>query len=336
MLAGFIVADPFEFIFISFITGVIAIFSLTNMYRRTKLFFSALMVFLSYSVVHFGISIMKAGSFENISYTGYCWFAGNGILILICYPLIFLFEKKFLFLSETLLLDLSDTNQPLLRRLAKEAPGSFQHSLQVANLSEEAARAVGAKYLLVRTGALYHDIGKIKNPEYYIENQSEGVNPHTDINPEDSGRIIINHVAEGVVLARRYKLPEQIVEFILTHHGTTIAYYFYKKYLDYNPEKKDMEAHFSYPGPKPFSKETAIMMMADAVEAASRTLDNYSFESISELVERIIDIQENDGQFSDTPLTFKDITEIKRVFSQRLSNIYHVRIAYPKRDIEKD
>jgi hypothetical protein len=250
---------------------------------------------------------------------------------MLSYPLIFIFEKTFRFLSDATLFELSDTNQPLLRRLAEEAPGSFQHSLQVANLAEEAAREIGANHLLVRTGALYHDIGKISAAEYFIENQVEGFSPHDVLDPLTSSKFIINHVAKGVEMAKKYKLPSPITDFIQTHHGTTVAYFFYKRYLDLNPRSSNMEKEFAYPGPKPFSKETAIVMMADAVEASSRTLASYSDENINELVERIIYLQEQDGQFSDTPLTYKDISDIKAVFFKRLTNIYHARIAYPSR-----
>ena len=332
MLAGFIVPNSFEFAFMSYIAGVIVIFSLTNIYKRAKLFTTALLVFLTYSVVYFGIGIMQEGSLENMNWENYLWFAGNGVLLMLSYPLIFVFEKTFSFLSDATLFELSDTNQPLLRKLADKAPGSFQHSLQVANLAEEAAREIGANNLLARTGALYHDIGKAAEPAYFVENQSEGFSPHEHLEPLKSSEIIIDHVKEGIELAKKYKLPSAIIDFIQTHHGTSVAYYFYKKFLDKNPKGTDMERNFAYSGPKPFSKETAIVMMADAVEAASRTLQNYSEENITELVERIIYIQEQDGQFSETPLTFKDVTEIKRIFSKRLSNIYHARIAYPERE----
>jgi putative nucleotidyltransferase with HDIG domain len=332
MLAGFIVPNPFEFIFLSFIAGVIVIISLTNVYRRAKLFTAVLMVFLAYSVVYFGIGLMQEGSLTNMNWKNYIWFAVNGVFLLLSYPLIFVFEKTFGFLSDSTLFELSDTNQPLLRTLSEKAPGSFQHSLQVGNLAEEAAREIGANILLARTGALYHDIGKTADAEYFIENQSAGFNPHDQLDPVQSAEIIVDHVKKGVDLAAKFNLPAQIIDFIQTHHGTTVAYFFYKKFLDRNPDRTDMERNFSYPGPKPFSKETAIVMMADAVEASSRSIANYSEENISELVERILYIQEQDGQFSETPLTFRDITDIKNVFIKRLSNIYHARISYPTRE----
>ena len=336
MLAGFIVPNSFEFVFVSYIVGVIVIFSLTNVYRRAKLFFAVLMVFVTYSVVYFGIGLMQEGSLPDMKWRNYLWFAGNGVFLLLSYPLIFVFEKTFRFLSDATLFELSDTNQPLLRKLAEEAPGSFQHSLQVANLAEEAAREISANNLLARTGALYHDIGKIAKSEFFIENHSEGFSPHDQLDPLKSSTIIIDHVREGVELAKKYKLPSLIIDFIQTHHGTSVAYYFYKRFLDKNPKSTDMEKNFTYSGPKPNSKETAIVMMADAVEASSRTLANYSEENIKELVERIIYIQEQDGQFSETPLTFKDISDIKSVFVKRLSNIYHARIAYPERERARD
>ena len=332
MLSAFMVSDPFQYIFMSFIAGMIAIFTLTNIYRRARLFITALMVFISYSALYMGLDIMHDGNFSNIKVSEFYSFAANGLLVLISYPIIIIFEKKFLFLSDNTLLELADTNQPLLRKLAEEAPGSFQHSLQVANLAEEAARITGANLLLVRTGALYHDIGKIANPTYYIENQTDGVSPHDNLSPEDSAKVIINHVKNGVILAKNFKLPIQIIDFIRTHHGTTIAYYFFKKYTEMNPWDTSKVKEFTYPGPKPFSKETAVIMMADAVEASSRSLVKYTEESISELVERIVYIQEQDGQFSDIPLTFKDISDIKSAFKRRLSNIYHIRIAYPERE----
>ena len=331
MLAGFIVPNSFEFVFLSYIGGVIVIFSLTNVYRRAKLFFAVFMVFLSYSVVYLGIGLMQEGNLSALNWRNYMWFAGNGVFLLLSYPLIFVFEKTFRFLSDATLFELADTNQPLLRKLAEEAPGSFQHSLQVANLAGEAARKIGANSLLAMTGALYHDIGKTSSPEYFVENQDHGFNPHDQLDPLQSASIIINHVKNGADLARKFNLPSPIIDFILTHHGTGVAYFFYKKFLDRNPQKTNLENEFTYPGPKPSTRETAIVMMADAVEAASRTLSAYSEENISELVERIIYIQEQDRQYADTPLTFRDITDIKSVFVKRLSNIYHARISYPGR-----
>lgn len=332
MIAGFLVPNSFEFVFLNFISGVVVIFTLTNTYRRGKLFLSASMVFLAFSIVYFGIGIIQEGDVKRIDWLNFAWFAGNSALILLSYPLIFIFEKTFGFLSDATLFELSDTNQPLLRRLAEEAPGSFQHSMQVANLAEDVARMVGANPLLVRAGALYHDIGKVNNSEYFTENQVDGFNPHDYIEPEESARIIINHISMGVELARKAGLPEQIIDFIRTHQGTTKAYYFYRKYKDKSPKEEIDPSIFSYPGPKPFSKETALLMMSDAVEASSRSLKEYSEESIRNLVETIIDYQMQEDQFTEAPISFRDITFAKDVLVKRLSTIYHARIAYPKEE----
>lgn len=331
MLAGLIVPEPFQFVFMNFISGMVAIFSMVNIYRKARLLFIALMVFLSYSALYVGAGLMVDGSFENVLLIQIIIFAVNSVLLLVSHPVIFYFEKDFLFLSDATLLELADTNQPLLRKLADSAPGSFQHSLQVSNLAEEAARIIGANLLLVRTGALYHDIGKIAYPGYFTENNADGASPHENIDPAESARVIINHVKNGVILAKNYKLPIQIIDFIRMHHGNTTAYYFLKKYSDMHPDITGMENEFTYPGPKPFSKETAVVMMADAVEASSRSLGKYTEEAISEMVERVIYLQENAGQFSEVPLTFKDISDIKTAFKKRLANMYHVRIGYPER-----
>jgi putative nucleotidyltransferase with HDIG domain len=334
MLCGFLVPDPFKFVLMNFVSGMAAIFTLRNIYRKTRLIFTASVVIATNIFLWTGINLLEAGRLPEESSEILFLFGINGLLVLASYPLIFLFEQNFLLLSDATLNELADTNNVLLRKFADEAPGSFQHSLQVANLAEEAARVIGANSLLVRVGSLYHDIGKIGNPRYYIENQTEGENPHQNLDPAESARLIISHVRNGVNLARNYKIPVQIIDFIRMHHGTTVAYYFFKKYIDMFPAEIDnteAQKPFTYPGPKPFSRETAVVMMADAVEAASRTLASASEESISELVERIIYIQEQDGQFSEVPLTFKDMSDIKDVFRKRLSNIYHPRVAYPER-----
>ncbi|MBN1108337.1 MAG: HDIG domain-containing protein [Bacteroidales bacterium] len=331
ILTGFLLPDPFEFIFISFSTGMAAIFALNNNYRKIRLLLTVLIVIASYAVLWTGLTLIREGSLSSAYLRTLLLFTGNGFLVLISYPLIFLFEQNFLLLSDATMLELSDTNQPILRKLATDAPGSFQHSLQVSNLAEEAARVIGANVLLVRTGSLYHDIGKIANPEYFVENQTDGNSPHDKMDPKESARIIINHVRNGVNLAKNYKLPVQIIDFIRMHHGTTVAYYFFKKYIDLHPGESHPEKYFTYPGPKPISKETAVVMMADAVEAASRSLSEYNEETISELVERIIYLQEQDGQFTEVPLTYKDMSEIKDAFKRRLGNIFHARIIYPDR-----
>jgi len=335
LIIGFLVPNAFEFVFLNIIAGIVALFSLTNIYRRGKLFLTAVLVFVSYGFVYFGMAIIQEENFSNIAWINYAWFAGNSGLIVLSYPLIFVFEKTFGFLSDATLIELADTNQPLLRKLAEKAPGSFQHSLQVSNLAEEAIREIGGNPLLVRTGALYHDIGKMEKSIYFIENQTDGYNPHDSYPFEESAEIIISHVLKGVEMAKKNNLPSQIIDFIQTHHGTTKVQYFYRSYIKNFPEGEVDSELFSYPGPKPFSHETAVLMMADSVEASSRSLKSYSQESIDELVDTIIDYQVAEGQFYDSPITFRDIDTIKKVFKTRLANIYHARIEYPKAEKKK-
>jgi len=330
MLIASFAPNSFEFVFLNFIAGIVAIFSLTSLSRRGKLFLSAALVVVSYVFVYFGLSITQEGNIEGVNWENLGYFGINGALVLASYPLIFVFEKTFGFLSDVTLMELSDTNQPLLRRLSEQAPGSFQHSLQVASLAETAAYQIAANTLLVRTGALYHDIGKMENPIYFIENQDTDFNPHQQLEFKESARIIINHVKKGVEYASRYKLPGPIVDFIRTHHGTTRVHYFYKKYLqEYNEDEVD-ESEFTYPGPKPFSKEMAVLMMADAVEAASRSYTKLDEKTINNLVDHIIDSQLNGGQFENVDITFREITIIRGIFKKKLQNFYHARIKYPK------
>ena len=331
LLVGFFAPNGFEFIFLSFIAGIVAIFSLTNLYRRGKLFLSAALVFLTYSFVYFGLVITQEGNFSGIELQNFVYFALNGGLVLMAYPLIYIFEKIFGFLSDLTLMELSDTNQKLLRDLAEKAPGTFQHSMQVANLAEEAIHKIGGNPLLARTGALYHDIGKINNPIYFIENQRTGFNPHDMHEFDESANIIISHVKDGVELAKKNSLPEPLIGFIQTHHGTTKVQYFYRSYIKKFPDKDVDINMFTYPGPKPYSKETAVLMMADSVEAASRSLSKIDEETISNLVDNIINDQLNDGQFDYVDINFKDITNIKDVFKDKLRNIYHARIKYPEK-----
>ncbi|MBN1117011.1 MAG: HDIG domain-containing protein [Bacteroidales bacterium] len=330
LLAGFFADSRFEFVFINIFAGMVAIFSLTNLYHRSRFFLAALFVVMAYSFTYFGLSIIQDGSFTFISWLNFRDFALNGVLILISFLLIYLFEKIFGFLSDTTLMELSDTNQPLLRKLAENAPATFQHSLQVANLAEEAIRHIGGNPMLVRTGALYHDIGKMVDASYFTENQAGGPNPHANKDLKESARIIIDHVIKGMELAKKYNLPEPIANFIVTHHGTSTAKYFYRTYQNENPGKIINAQDFQYPGPKPMTKENAVLMMADSVEAASRSLEKYSLETISELVERIINSQIDEGQFEEADITFRDIKRVKEIFKARLNTIYHARIAYPK------
>jgi hypothetical protein len=329
-IVGFFVPNSFEFVFLQFITGVVAIISLTKVYRRSKLFLSVAYILISYILVYLGIVTIQEGTPLAINVLYLVWFASNALLLLASYQLIYLFEKVFGFLSDTTLMELGDTNQELLRKLAETAPGTFQHSLQVANLAESAIQKIGGNPLLVRTGALYHDIGKMNNPYYFIENQSPDFNPHKNLKFDESAEIIIRHVEDGVQIAKKHRLPEQIIDFIRMHHGTTKVQYFYRLFKDRFPEAIDELNAFSYPGPKPFTRETALVMMADSVEAASRALKSITVKSIDDLVDNIINYQQIEEQFNDANITFRDISTIKSVFKKKLQNIYHARIEYPK------
>lgn len=329
-LVGFFVPNSFEFVFINFIAGIVAILSLTNLYRRGKLFLTVSLVLLSYLVVYLCIVIIQEGTPTAINPITLMWFSINALLLLASYQLIYIFEKIFGFLSDTTLMELSDTNQELLRKLAEVAPGTFQHSLQVANLAEAAIYRIGGNPLLVRTGALYHDIGKMNNPFYFIENQSPEFNPHHNLEFEESAEIIIKHVNDGVALAKKHRLPEQLIDFICMHHGTSKVQYFWKLFKDKFPEMTDDVHRFVYPGPKPNSKETAVLMMADSVEAASRALKKITHEAIESIVENVITYQQMEDQFNESNITFKDIPIIKQVFKKKLLNIYHARIEYPE------
>ncbi|MFC2176576.1 HD family phosphohydrolase [Bacteroidota bacterium] len=329
IIIGFEAPNGFEFIFLQLIAGIVAIFSLLNLQNRSQLFVSMLVVFVTYSASYFSIAIMQEGDIQNINLGMFGWFAGSVGLTLLAYPLIYLFEKTFGFISDVTLLELNNTNHSLLRQMATEAPGTFQHSLQVASLAENAVYEVGGNALLVRTGALYHDIGKLYAPMYFVENQVTGVNPHDELSFEESAKIIINHVIKGIELAKKHKLPEQLIDFIRTHHGTSTVQYFYKSYLKDFPEGDSRKADFSYPGPRPFTKEMAILMMADSVEAASRSLKVYTPDSVGKLVDSIIDYQLKEGQFEIADITLKNIADVRVVFKKKLINIYHVRMEYP-------
>ncbi len=330
LLAGFWVPNSYQFILMNFLAGLVGVFSLRSYYKRGILFYTAIFVSLSYALVYILISIMQEGALSEVDWINLLWLAGNGLLILTVYPLVFLFERVFGFLSDATLFELSDTNQPLLRQLAEKAPGTFQHSMQVANLAEEAIMKVGGNSLLVRAGALYHDIGKMENPQYFIENQHDNDNPHAALDFRTSARIIIDHVVRGVEIGKKHKLPKKILDFIRTHHGTSTVQYFYRSFINSNPKEEVDISEFTYPGPKPSAKENAILMMADSVEAASRTLKIYTPESISDLVEKIVEHQAREDQFSEADLTFADVAQAKEIFKTRLSNIYHSRIEYPK------
>ena len=329
LLTSFFANDKFEFFFIQTLAGIAAIFSIANMVRRSQLIFTAVIVFLVYVFAFTSLKLILETNLYTFSMNNYYAYAASSLMILITYPMIFIFEKAFGFVSDFTLLELSDSNSPLLRELASKAPGTFQHTLQVANLAEEAIQKVGGNPLLIRTGAMYHDIGKMENPRFFTENQVGGVNPHDELTHEESAKIIISHVIQGIELARKNNLPEQIIDFIRTHHGTTLTRYFYKKSLLEIGEQTD-KSKFRYPGPIPFSKETAVLMMADSIEASSRSLKTYDAVNIDELVERIINSQIEEQQFNNSDITFRDINNIKKIFKKRLMNIYHVRIEYPR------
>jgi len=330
MIVGIVAPDPFEFVFIQLTGGIFAVFSIITLRNRSQLFLTVLIIFSAYALSYTGISLFREGSFNRLNFIYFEWFAISAVLVLFAYPLIFIFEKMFGFISDVSLLELSDINSPLLRELALKSPGTFQHSLQVANLAEEAIFQIGGSSLLVRAGALYHDIGKIEMPLYFIENQATQVNPHDELSFEESAAIIIGHVSKGIELAKKYNLPDAVIDFIRTHHGTTRAEYFYRSFLKNYPEKNIDAALFQYPGPIPFSKETAVLMMADSVEAASRSLKRYDQETLSALVDKVIDHQVAQNQFSNADITFRQINTIRKIFKKRLLNVYHLRIEYPQ------
>lgn len=332
IIIGFIVPNSFEYIFLQTIAGVVTVVSFSELYKRANLFISVGQITLVYIITYFAFTIIQEGNFSGIRGVIIAMFVINGILTLFVQPLIYAYEKTFGLISDMSLLELSNTNSKLMKELANKAPGTFHHSLNVANLAEAAANEISANAMLLRVGALHHDIGKMINPAYFTENQVTSVNPHDDLPPEESARIIINHVVHGIEMAKNNNLPDRIIDFIRTHHGNTLVYYFYKKACD-KAEITGKEIHkedFQYPGPKPFSKETAILMMADSVEAASKSLREPTIEKIDNFVEKIIDHQMEQGQFNNADITFKEIQTIKKVFKRKLKNIYHLRIEYPE------
>ncbi len=322
------VPNPFQYFFVQLLVSFVAIFSMTKRTRRASYFGTSLAVFVTYLVVYLGMMLIYDGGFDSFSWKSIIIYAGNAFFTMLTLPLAFLFERVFGFVTDLSLLELSNTNSPLLRKLASEAPGTFQHVMQVADLCEEVIYNIGGNPLLVRTGAMYHDIGKTRNPFYFIENQNGKYNPHDDVSNTESAQIIISHVLDGIEICREYRIPEQIIDFVRTHHGTRRTEYFYQMELRENPDGVD-EEEFKYPGPVPFSKETAVLMMCDAVEAASRSMQNKTEESLNKLVDNIIDGQMKANQFDNTNITFHDITTTKKVLKKKLMNIYHVRIAYP-------
>ncbi|MEJ1222303.1 HD family phosphohydrolase [Sediminicola sp. 1XM1-17] len=328
LILGFVVPNSFEYIFLQIMAGIVTILTVSELYKRANLFISVTEITLIYMVGYFAFHIIHEGNLDDIQWLVFGLFLLNGMITLFVQPLIYIYEKIFGLVSDVSLLELSDTNSKLLKELSNKAPGTFHHSLQVANLAEAAANEIGANAMLVRVGALYHDIGKMNNPTYFTENQITNVNPHDELLPKDSAKIIIDHVIEGVEIARKNNLPDRVIDFIRVHHGTTLVYYFYKKQMEM--EEGADETDFRYPGPIPFSKETAILMMADSIEAASKSLKNPTFLIIDEFVNRIISGQMNANQFLNANITFKEIETIKKVMKQKLTNIYHLRVEYPE------
>ena len=328
LLLGFIVPNSYEYMFLQIIAGIVTILTVSELYKRANLFISVGQITLIYIIAYFAFVVIHEGNVSTIDITTFGMFILCGLATLFVQPLIYIYEKLFGLVSDVSLLELSDTNTKLLKELSNKAPGTFHHSLNVANLAEASANEVGANAMLVRVGALYHDIGKMKNPTYFTENQSTGINPHEELSSSESARIIINHIIDGVEIAKKFNLPDRVIDFIRTHHGTSLVYYFYMKEKEFDTNLSDTD--YRYPGPKPFSKETAILMMCDSVEAASKSLKEPSSTKIDVFVENIINKQMDDGQFLNADITFKEIESIKKVLKRKLANIFHLRIEYPE------
>ena len=329
LLCSITLRFPHEFILLQVVAGMVSIYSLRELSQRSQLLRTALVVFASYALLYFAFELIHEDDLTKLNTRMYIYFMINGILLLFAYPLLFILEKTFGFTSNVTLVELSNINNSLLREMSEIAPGTFQHSLQMANLAAEAANKIGAKSQLVRTGALYHDVGKMVNPAFFTENQS-GVNPHKSLNYEQSAQVIISHITDGLKLAEKHNLPKVIKDFISTHHGRGLTKYFYISYKNEHPDEEVDAEKFRYPGPNPFTKEQAILMMADSVEAASRSLPEYTEESIGTLVDKIIDAQVAEGFFKECPITFKDIALVKALFKEKLKTMYHTRISYPE------
>lgn len=329
LLCSITLRFPHEFILLQVVAGMVAIYSLRELSQRSQLLRTALVVFISYALLYFAFELIHEDDLTKLNTRMYIYFMINGILLLFAYPLLFLLEKIFGFTSDVTLVELSNINNSLLREMSEVAPGTFQHSLQMANLAAAAANKIGGKSQLVRTGALYHDIGKMVNPAFFTENQS-GVNPHKSLSYEQSAQVIISHITDGLKLAEKHNLPKVIKDFISTHHGRGLTKYFYISYKNEHPDEEVDQEKFRYPGPNPFTKEQAVLMMADSVEAASRSLPEYTEESINTLVDKIVDTQVSEGYFKECPITFKDIATVKALFKEKLKTMYHTRISYPE------
>jgi putative nucleotidyltransferase with HDIG domain len=331
LLAAFFVPNSFEFVFLQLSAGMVAIYSIKTLVKREQFLVSSALILITYIITYLGMTLLRNGSFSDVNWLTFVPFIISVLLTLLAYPLIYAFERVFKITSDVTMIELTNTNSKLLRELSYKAPGTFQHSLQVANLAEAAIYEIGGNALLIRAGALYHDIGKMSNPQYFIENQTKGYNPHDGLTFEQSAQIIISHVSKGLEMAKRAHLPEDIIDFIRTHHGTTRVDYFYNSYIKTFPEKFVDEDLFRYPGPIPFSKETAVLMLADSVEAASRSLKEPDAKSISGLVDKIVSNKLEHQQLKNSNITLKDIETIRRIFKSMLMSIYHVRVDY---DIE--
>ena len=328
LLLGFIVPNSFEYMFLQFIAGIVTILTVSELYKRANLFISVGQITLIYIIGYFAFFVIQEGNIQTMQWENFGYFILCGLATLFAHPLIYFYEKLFGLVSDVSLLELSDTNSKLLKELSNKAPGTFHHSLNVANLAEASANEIGANSMLVRVGALYHDIGKMLNPTMFTENQTNSINSHNELDPKESADIIIDHVIKGIEIARKNNIPDRIIDFIRTHHGTTLVYYFYKKERD--QEGSANTEDFTYPGPIPFSKETAILMMADSVEAASKSLKEPSSPLIDEFVEKIINNQMDQGQFLNANITFKEIETIKKVLKKKLKNMFHLRVEYPE------
>ncbi len=330
LLLGFIVPNGFQFIFLQIIAGIVIIQTQTELHKRASIFVSVSQIVIIYVISYFAFSLIHEGSLNSLNINIVLYFFINGMLMLFVQPLIYVHEKLFGLVSDITLLEFSDTNSKLLKVLSEKAPGTFNHSLQVANLSEAAANEIGANSLLVRVGSLYHDIGKISSPTFYSENQKSPVSPHDDFTPEKSAEIIISHIDEGIKIAKKNNIPDRVIDFIRTHHGTNTVHYFHQKAIEIYGEENINENSFKYSGPLPFSKETAILMMADSVEAASKSLRDPTFEKIQNFVNQLIDKHMLNKQFDNSNITLYEIEQVKKILIKRLVNIYHLRIEYPE------
>lgn len=329
LLVGFLVPNSFEFIFIQITAGIMTVLSQTKLYKRANLFITVGQIFFIYMVGYISFTTIQEGSILKINFAPITMFFLNGLLMLFVQPLIYIYERLFRLVSDVSLLELSDTNSILLKELSEKAPGTFHHSLQVANLAEAAANEIGANSLLVRVGALYHDIGKLTSPSYFSENQKANVSPHDELTPRQSAKIIISHVLNGIKIAQKHNIPDRIIDFIRTHHGTSLVFYFFKKQEEISIENLNSK-DFKYPGPKPFSKETAILMMADSVEAASKSLKSPTVDDLKNFINKIINNQMADQQFNSSDITFAEIELVKKVLYKKLINVYQLRIEYPE------